>query len=115
MTGVQTCALPIWVDKIIKLAGPVLDILYPIIIILIISTLLDKFVKDDRVVSGTVYTTFAITLVDTLNIFGLKKVTSYLPFASIGFCWVIPAVLVFIFLNVKYGMEMNQKLNPAER
>lgn len=103
------------VDKIIKLAGPVLDILYPIIIILIISTLLDKFVKDDRVVSGTVYTTFAITLVDTLNIFGLKKVTSYLPFASIGFCWVIPAVLVFIFLNVKYGMEMNQKLNPAER
>ena len=44
------------VDSIIKLAGPVLQILYPIVIVLIVTTLLGNKVKNNKVVAITTYT-----------------------------------------------------------
>ena len=84
------------VDRIVSLAVPVLGVLYPVVIVLISLTLLGRFVKDDRVIAGTVYVTFAVSIVDTLNIFGLKRFTSFLPFAADGFAWV---VLLFMCLH----------------
>ncbi len=103
------------VDRIVSLAVPVLGVLYPVVIVLISLTLLGRFVKDDRVIAGTVYVTFAVSIVDTLNIFGLKRFTSFLPFAADGFAWVVPAVCVFALTTLEHVLVFDDKLYPAKR
>ena len=55
------------VDSIITLAGPVLQILYPIVIVLIVITLLGDKVKSNKVVAITTYTALIISILDTIN------------------------------------------------
>lgn len=103
------------VDKIVNLAVPVLGILYPVVIVLILTTVLSRFMKDDRVIAGTVYTAFIVSFVDTLNIFGLRRFTSLLPFASDGFAWIVPAVCVFVLITLEYVLGVGHKLHPVKR
>ncbi len=101
------------VDKIVRLAVPVLGVLYPVVIVLILAVLFGRFVKDDRVISGTVYTAFAVSLVDTVNLFGLRKFTSLLPFADSGFAWVVPALCVFTVITLEYVLGLYDTLRTA--
>ena len=56
------------VDQIVALAGPALDIIYPVVIVLIILTLLGNFIKHDDVVAWTVYVTLGISLIINLSL-----------------------------------------------
>lgn len=90
------------VDSIISLAGPVLQILYPIVIVLIAITLLGDKVKSNTVVAITTYTALIISILDTINgiypnIIGFVK---FIPLASAGFSWVIPTLLAFVISNI---------------
>ena len=91
------------VDQIVALAGPALDIIYPIVIVLIILTLLGKMVKHDFAVAMTVYVTLAISLLTTIgsfmNLTALTSALNYLPLQSSGFGWLLPAVITFIIVN----------------
>ncbi|MBK5241778.1 branched-chain amino acid transport system II carrier protein [Clostridium sp.] len=90
------------VDSIIALAGPVLQILYPIVIVLIVITLLGDKVKSNVVVAITTYTALIVSILDTINgiypnsIGFLKSI----PLASVGFSWLIPTLLAFIISNI---------------
>lgn len=88
------------VDSIVALAGPALDIIYPVVIVLITVTLMGSWVKTDRVVAWTVYVTLAVSLVTTLvpmlNISSLTSMMTYLPLQTSGFGWLIPAIVTFI-------------------
>ncbi|MDO4528597.1 MAG: branched-chain amino acid transport system II carrier protein [bacterium] len=88
------------VDSIIALAGPALDIIYPVVIVLITVTLMGRYIKADAVVAWTVYITLAIsiitTLVPMLNIPSLTSMLTYLPLQTAGFGWLIPAILTFV-------------------
>ncbi|HAX73848.1 MAG TPA: branched-chain amino acid transport system II carrier protein, partial [Firmicutes bacterium] len=87
------------VDAIVSLAGPALDIIYPVVIVLIIITLLGKLVRNNSAVAWTVYVTLLISVLETVNnltkqsVGVLDQVLSYLPLHEAGFSWVIPAVL----------------------
>ena len=87
------------VDRIVGLTTPVLKILYPIIIVLVLLTLLGKFVSSSRVYKVTVYVTLVVVLVDVLgkffNITFVNDLVSYLPLSSVDFAWFIPALIAF--------------------
>ena len=88
------------VDSIVALAGPALDIIYPVVIVLITLTLASQYVKSNRVIAWTVYVTLLVSLVTTLvpmfKLSMLNQVLTYLPLQSSGFGWLIPAILTFI-------------------
>jgi LIVCS family branched-chain amino acid:cation transporter len=90
------------VDSIITLAGPVLQILYPIVIVLIVITLLGDKVKSNNMVAITTYTALIVSILDTINgIYpGSIAFIEFIPLASAGFSWVIPTLLAFIISHV---------------
>lgn len=80
------------VDKIVALSGPVLNLLYPVSITIILTTLLSKYLKNMKAVRLGVYTSLVFSLL--LLIPGLNL--SFLPLADSGFGWVVPTVLSII-------------------
>ncbi|MBU3175727.1 branched-chain amino acid transport system II carrier protein [Clostridium estertheticum] len=90
------------VDSIVTFAGPVLQILYPIVIVLIIITLLGDKVKNNKVVAITIYTTLIISILDTINAVyaGSIGFIKFIPLASAGFSWLIPTLLAFVISNL---------------
>ena len=90
------------VDSIVTFAGPVLQILYPIVIVLIVITLLGDKVKNNKVVAITIYTTLIISILDTINAAyaGSIGFIKFIPLASAGFSWLIPTILAFIISNL---------------
>ncbi|MGH4050319.1 MAG: branched-chain amino acid transport system II carrier protein [Clostridium sp.] len=90
------------VDSIITLAGPVLQILYPIVIVLIIITLLGDKVKSNKVVAITTYTALIISILDTINGIYVNSIgfIKFIPLASAGFSWIIPSLLAFVISNI---------------
>ncbi|WP_251862566.1 branched-chain amino acid transport system II carrier protein [Clostridium sp. Marseille-Q2269] len=100
------------VDKIVKFSVPVLQILYPIVIVLIAITLLGSVVKNNSVVRITVYTTLVISIIDTINIVTagnvgfIKGLLGIIPLSGAGFSWLIPSVIAFIIGSVCFGKKV---------
>ncbi|NFL95172.1 branched-chain amino acid transport system II carrier protein [Clostridium botulinum] len=101
------------VEKIVKFAVPVLQILYPIVIVLIIITLAGKLVKNNNVVKITVYTTLIISVVDAINSLSggnvgfLKGLLGIIPLSNVGFSWLVPAIIAFIVGTVAFGKKQD--------
>ncbi|MBU5485549.1 branched-chain amino acid transport system II carrier protein [Clostridium sp. MSJ-11] len=87
------------VDIIVLLSGPILQILYPIVIVLVLMTLIG--VKNDKVIRITTYVTLLISICDNLKYLGLNiefisNAIKLIPLSNLGFVWVIPSILAFI-------------------
>ncbi|MBC5625033.1 branched-chain amino acid transport system II carrier protein [Clostridium sp. NSJ-49] len=80
------------VDKIVALSGPVLNLLYPVSITIIVTTLMSKYLKNMKAVRLGIYTSLIFSLL--LLIPGLNL--SFLPLADLGFGWVIPTILSIV-------------------
>ena len=80
------------VDKIIEFSGPILNILYPVAITLIITTLLSKYLTNIKAIRLGVYTSLIFGIL--IAIPGLNL--SIIPLSSAGFGWVIPTILAII-------------------
>ena len=112
------CAISIFiaslgVDKIISLASPVLGILYPVVIILILSKIFEKFIINKNISAVLVYATFGISLFDTLNLFGIDRILKYIPLSSSGFTWLIPDIIIYIVSTVFYSLKENDLSKKA--
>lgn len=98
------------VDQIVALAGPSLDIIYPVVIVLIILTLLGNWIKDDRVVAWTIYVTLGISLIINLSLLlkweSLLAILNYLPLQQAGFGWLVPSVLTCLIANYLIKKEV---------
>lgn len=93
------------VDTIVTLAVPILQILYPIVMVLVILTLMGKLVKNNFVLKATVYTTLIISIFDNLKNIGftiapIVNLISYIPLSKQGFSWVIPALIAFVISSI---------------
>lgn len=80
------------VDKIVSLSGPVLNLLYPVSITIITTTLMSKYLKNMKAVRLGIYTSLVFSLL--LLIPGLNL--SFLPLATMGFGWVVPTVIAIV-------------------
>ncbi len=82
------------VAKIISISGPILDMIYPATIVLVIMTLLSKYIKNDNIFKGATYMTIFISVLTVLNnLFIPITFINKLPLAKLGFNWIVPAII----------------------
>jgi branched-chain amino acid:cation transporter, LIVCS family len=88
------------VDAIIKVSAPILDMVYPVTILLVIMTLFSSRIKNDNIFKGAAYITLIISILGVVNSLsatyglGIKiPFLSSLPFATLGFNWIVPAIV----------------------
>lgn len=93
------------VSGIIKFATPILLTIYPIVIVLIVMTLFDKYIKYDISYTGPVLVAGVIGFIDAMNktfgyFAGANELLMKLPLASYGFPWIAPAMILFALFAI---------------
>lgn len=86
------------VESIIKLAAPILEVMYPVVIVLIILNMLGKRVKHRKAFQGAVFATLAISAIMALTFVPRTSelatgVLKMIPLGKEGFPYLIPAAL----------------------
>lgn len=82
------------VNKIISIAAPILTVIYPVSILLVIMSTFNKLFISIPVFKGAAYATLLISLITVGNDLGLNiNFVNNLPLASLGFNWIIPAII----------------------
>ncbi|WP_125151968.1 branched-chain amino acid transport system II carrier protein [Clostridium rectalis] len=89
------------VDKIVKISVPILSVLYPVAIVLIITTLFTTLSKDNVVIKVSVYVALFFSIIETLPTIGIgeiviKNIMDIIPLSNLGFAWVIPTFIAMI-------------------
>ena len=92
------------VGFIIDVAVPALMFVYPITIVLILLNVLPEKYTAKIIFRGVVLTTFIFSIPDFLGFIinpdSLLGVKRWIPFADFSLGWVLPALLVFVVLNL---------------
>lgn len=87
------------VDAIIALAGPVLTIVYPIIIALVFYMMFEKRVRYDMayivMVAGVLVIAIIETVGDKIGLGGMAASIQKLPLGQFGFTWFVPSLVCF--------------------
>lgn len=82
------------VDKIISIAAPILTIIYPVSILLVIMSTFNKCFSKSAVFKCSAYITLLISLLNVVDSLGINiNFVHKLPLDSIGFNWVVPAII----------------------
>lgn len=94
------------VEKIISFSVPILCLVYPVVIVLIVMTVFFR----ERITSrapyaGAVFGAFVISFLEFLTNVGAKSpalvsIQKSLPFASAGFGWIVPSIIMSIIFVV---------------
>lgn len=92
------------VESIIKIAVPILVLIYPVIISLIILNIFHKYIVNDNIYKGVVLFTGIVGLIEALQVLNLKNDTitsiyEILPFSDFGLTWLVPGILGFIIFS----------------
>lgn len=95
------------VDNIIKISGPILNILYPVAITLIITTILGRFLTNINAVRLGVYTSLAFGLIGQIPGVSL----SFIPLSAQGFAWLIPTIAAILLGHVIFRKKPNESDN----
>ncbi len=110
ITAIVGCAVGILVGQldfhsIIVIALPILMFIYPITIVLILLNVLSEKWASKLVFRGVVIVTFIFSIPDFLGFLGFKEhlipIKEWIPLSSQTLGWVIPAILVFVLLNIQ--------------
>ncbi len=100
------------VSTIIQFSAPVLEIVYPVLIALVVMTLLGDYIRNDNAFKGAAYVTLLVSLLSVgSNLLSLKQISdllSLLPFASIGFNWIVPAIIGAVVGGLIKGKNYNK-------
>lgn len=109
ITAIIGCFLGILIGQfdvhyIIVIALPALMFIYPITIVLILLNVLPEKFASPTIFKSVVGVTFLFSIPDFLKFMinpeSLTGIQSYIPFSEHSLAWVLPALLIFIFVNV---------------
>lgn len=82
------------VDKIIALSSPILTVIYPVSIALIFMSCFRRIFTKNEIYVGATYATLLTSLLTVADSLGMgTEFVNKLPFASLGFNWIIPAII----------------------
>ena len=71
------------------------------------TTIFKKYVKNDNIVKGATYVALIMGILMAAKDLGVNVVfIDLLPFANLGFCWVVPAVI---------GGLLGSLINPSKK
>ncbi len=92
-------------DYIIAIASPILNIVYPAAITLIVLTIFGEKIKNDNVFK---FATIGAIISSIMEILMVNNIVCHfmmkMPFANIGFSWVLPTIIFGIIGNfIKFG------------
>lgn len=93
------------VENIISFAGPAFLTVFPAGIVLTVVALMGKWCPNQGAYKYSVLFALACGAVDglaALGIPGVSMLTAWLPFAGVGFAWVVPAIVGFFVGWAKY-------------
>jgi LIVCS family branched-chain amino acid:cation transporter len=109
ITAVIGCVLGVIIGQfdvhyIIVIALPALMFIYPITIVLILLNVLPEKMASPMIFKTVVGVTFLFSIPDFLKFIinpkSLSGIQSYIPFSEFSLGWVLPAVGIFILMNV---------------
>jgi len=106
MSVLISCVLSIiGVDGIMKFSEPVLLIIYPVVIVLGILNIFDKYIKSDLVYKSTIYFTLGVSLLSGIEALGfenslLVRLMSNLPLWRLGFGWISAALIGLVVAKI---------------
>lgn len=126
------------VDNIISIAGPILEVIYPVAIVLIVLNLFSPFIPNKYFYSGAVFGTLCISvfqglvagkkLINTLlvnvkivpasnpealSFETTSRVLKSLPFEGIGFPWLLPAIGMSLLFGFGYILLQKTQVAPS--
>ncbi|AUC82770.1 branched-chain amino acid transport system II carrier protein [Lacinutrix sp. Bg11-31] len=110
VTAVISCLLGVFVGQfdvgyIIVVAVPALMFIYPITIVLILLNVMPEKYASSAVFKGVALVTVLFSIPDFLGFLlpegNLTGVKSFIPLANQNLGWLIPAIIMFIVLNIK--------------
>lgn len=85
------------VESIVTFSEPILVFMYPVVIVMILLTVASGDKPNKNIYRHAVYATLIVSTLEILNMFGIwtyvTQVIEYLPFASWGLPWLVPAIL----------------------
>ncbi len=97
------------VNKIIQISIPILQTIYPVMIILVVLTIFTKQIKNDNTFKGAAYFTFVASILSVANsLTGAFEFINVLPLTSLGLGWIVPGLvgaLVGSFIKTKGSMQ----------
>lgn len=89
------------INTIIQFAAPILDLIYPVLVVLIFMGLFKEHIKSKYVYILTSAVTFATcALIQIERLAGRETINLYMPLGEYGFAWVVPALIVLIASNI---------------
>ena len=97
----------IGLNKIISISVIILNVAYPVTIVVIILSLLKPIIKDALVFKLCAYITLVFSILDVIP--NISNIMNYIPLTNIGFGWIIPFVIVFLISN--YSPRKSTNLN----
>ncbi|MGL5616029.1 MAG: branched-chain amino acid transport system II carrier protein [Sarcina sp.] len=83
--------------KIISVSTIVLNIVYPVTMVIILLNLIKTVIRNDFVFKACTYLTLLISLLNAIP--ACKSMMNLIPLNSDGFGWIIPFILVFLITN----------------
>ena len=85
------------VESIILFSEPILIFMYPVVIVMILLTIILGDEPNGNIYKNAIYATLIVSTLEILNMFGIwsqfTQVVKFLPFASWGLSWLVPAVI----------------------
>ena len=97
------------VNKIIQISIPILQTIYPVMIILVVLTIFTKQIKNDNTFKGAAYFTFVASILSVANsLTGAFEFTNVLPLTSLGLGWIVPGLIgavVGSFIKTKGSIQ----------
>ncbi len=103
------------VEQIVYFSGPILNMIYPAILVLIILNLFDKYITYKGVYSGVVGSTLAFSILmfvcqsfDTLS--ETRNWLLTFPMTSYEMGWLIPALLGGLSTSIAYKIKTNRSV-----
>ena len=82
------------VSTIISFSSPILSIIYPATIVLVLLTLFGDNIHNDNIFKGATYMALIVSVLTVVDSMGINvDFIHYLPFDSMGFNWIIPAIV----------------------
>ena len=103
------------VEALIKVAVPILSTVYPIIMVLIFLGIFEEYIKYDLIYTGAVLATFVVSFVEVLNqnfkiLQGFTDAIKTLPLSSVGFEWLLPAIVTGAAFGIIAYIQDKKKL-----
>lgn len=93
-------------DQLVGIAAPILDVVYPPTLVLVALSFIPKF--SDLAIRFATVSALVLSTLGAISTYAHvpMKFLGYLPFASLGFGWVIPTV---VFALIGYAIKHDKK------